>query len=206
MYNFKKENTTHLFASLFQPSLRLRLTGHYYLLTNYTYIQDYHEAKQFNALFNVLRIAVEKTIKLGKHWNWHADVYFQQTIGSAPVNLPQIFTRNRIAYEGNFGFKNLDIALGLEARYHTPYKADGYSPVIGQFFSQDSISINNPLPDITAYVHFRIRSFKAYFRAENLNTAKVSSGFGFTNNNLAAPGYPYPGFMLRLGIYWSFVN
>ena len=204
--NFKNENTTHLFASLFQPSLRLRLSGDYYLLTNYTYMQNYHEAHQFGALFNVLRIAAEKTIKLGKRWYWHADVYFQQVIGNAPVNLPQVFTRNRIAYEGNLGFKNLNIAIGLEARYHTPYKADGYSPVPGQFFYQDSIRINNR-PDIAAYIHFRIRSFKAYFRAENLNTATInSSGVEFTNNNIAAPGYPYPGFMLRLGIYWNFVN
>jgi hypothetical protein len=203
--DFKKENITHLFASLFQPALRVRLAGHYYLLTNYTYLSDFNQAEQFNALFNVLRVSVEKTIKLGKRWNWHADVYFQQTIGNAPVNLPLIFTRQRIAYEGNLGFKNLDIAFGLEGRYQTPYKADNYSPVSGQFFFQDSIRINN-LPDIAAYVHFRIRPFKAYVRAENLNTARNNDGFGFTNNNLAAPGYPYPGLVIRLGIYWSFVN
>ncbi|MEI9912950.1 MAG: putative porin [Bacteroidota bacterium] len=84
------------------------------------------------------------------------------------------------------------MALGLEMRYHTPYKADGYSPVLGQFFYQDSIRINNPLPDISAYVHFRIKSFKAYIRAENLNTARASNGFGFTNNNQEVPGYPTP--------------
>ena len=204
--DLKNENTTHLFASLFQPSLRLRLSGDYYLLTNYTYIRNYHEVQQFGSLFNVLRVAVEKTVKIGKRWNWHVDVYFQQTVGDAPVNLPQVFTRNRLAYEGNFGFKNLNIAIGIEGRYHTPYKADGYAPVIGQFFYQDSIRINN-LPDIAAYIHLRIRGFKAYFRAENLNTAEFSNGsVEFTRNNFAAPGYPYPGFMLRLGVYWSFVN
>jgi len=31
-------------------------------------------------------------------------------------------------------------------------------------------------------------------------------GFGFTNNSLAAPGYPYPGLQIRVGIWWSFVN
>jgi hypothetical protein len=205
--NFKKENTTHLFASLYQSSLKLKLSGHYYLLTNYSYIKNYYELEQFGSLFNVLRIAAEKTIKLGKRWNWHTEVYFQQSLGNAPVNLPLVFTRNRVAYEGNLGFKNLDMALGLEMRYHTPYKADGYSPVLGQFFYQDSIRINNSLPDITAYLHFRIRSFKAYIRAENLNTASGSvGGFGFTNNNLAAPDYPYPGLVIRVGIYWSFVN
>ncbi|MDP4263669.1 MAG: putative porin [Bacteroidota bacterium] len=204
--NFKKENTTHLSASLYQPSLKLRLSGHYYLMTNYTYVTHYYQLEQDNSLFNVLLISLEKTIKVGKHWNWHADIYFQQVVGNAPVNLPLIYTRNRFAYEGNLGFKNLDIALGIEARYNTPYKADGYSPVLGQFFYQEDTRLDNPLPDITAYVHFRIRPFKAYFRVENLNTARSNGGFGFTNNNFAVPGYPYPGLILRLGVYWSFVN
>ena len=204
--NFKNENTTHLFASLFQPSLRLRLSGDYYLLTNYTYIVNYRQAQQFSSLFNVLRVALEKTISLGEGFYWHADIYFQQKIGSAPVNIPQIFTRNRVGYEGRFGLKNLNIAMGIEGRYHTPYKADGYSPVLGQFFYQDSIRISNR-PDIAAYLHFRVRSFKAYFRIENINTVEFNDGgLDFTKNNLAAPGYPYPGFMLRFGVYWSFVN
>ncbi|HQW44664.1 MAG TPA: hypothetical protein PLX74_10820 [Chitinophagaceae bacterium] len=206
--DFKKENNTHLFASYFLPSFKFRLTGHYYLSTNYTYIEDYYKLQQENALFNVLQIAAEKTIKLGKRWHWHAEVYFQQVIGNGPVNVPVIYTRNRIAYEGNLGFKNLNIAMGAELRYRSSYKADGYSPVQGQFYYQDSITIKNPLPDIAAYMHFRIRSFKAFVRAENLNTAGKleNGGFGFTNNNLIAPGYALPGLQFRLGVYWSFVN
>jgi Putative porin len=205
--NFKKENNTHLFASYYLPWFKFRLTGHYYLLTNYSYITHYNELQQENTLFNVLQIALEKTIKLGKRWNWHTETYFQQVIGNAPVNVPTIFTRNRIAYEGNLGFKNLDIALGLEFRYHTPYKADAYSPVLGQFYYQDSITIRDKLPDITAFLHFRIKSFKAFVRMENLNTAET--GFGsltFTRNNLTAPGYALPGLQFRLGVYWGFVN
>ena len=115
--------------------------------------------------------------------------------------------RNRLAYEGNLGFKNLDIAFGLEFRYHTPYKADNYSPVLGQFYYQDSITIRNRRPDISAYAHFRIKPFKAFIRLENLNTAETSLGnLSFTRNNLVAPGYPMPGLQFRLGIYWSFVN
>jgi len=93
----------------------------------------------------------------------------------------------------------------VEARYHTPYEADNYSPVLGQFFYQNAVTISN-LPDIAAMLHFRIRSFRAYIRAENLNTARLFGGFQFNNNNLAAPDYPTPGLILRLGIYWSFVN
>lgn len=206
--NLKKENNTHLFASYFLPSFRLRLTGHYYLATNYTYFSSFYKINQETSLFNLLQIAIEKTIKLGKRWNWHADIYFQQKVGDAPVNVPVIYMRNRIAYEGNLGFKNLNIAMGLEARYRTAYKADNYSPALGQFFYQDSVTIRNPLPDISAYVHFRIRPFKAFVRAENLNAARklTNGGFGFTHNNLVAPGYALPGLQIRLGVYWSFVN
>lgn len=206
--NFKKENNTHLFASYFLPSFKFRLTGHYYLVTNYTYFSSYYQLQQESTLFNVLQIALHKTIRIGKRWNWHTDIYFQQVVGDAPVNLPVIYTRNRIGYEGNLGFKNLDIAMGLEARYRSAYKANGYSPLPGQFYYQDSITIRNSLPDISAYVHFRIKPFKAYIRAENLNAARKmkGEGFGFTRNNLVAPDYPLPGLQIRVGIWWSFVN
>jgi hypothetical protein len=206
--DFKKENNSHLFASLFVPAIKLKLGGHYYLMTNFTYISDYYRLQQESALFNVLQVAAEKTIRLGKHWNWHADVYLQQVIGTGPVNLPAFYTRNRIGYEGNLGFKNLNITMGAEIRYRSPYKADGYSPVLSQFFYQDSITISNKLPDISAYVHFRIRPFKAFIRAENLNTAKKleGGGFAFANNNVVVPGYALPGLQIRVGIYWSFVN
>ena len=204
--NFEKENITHLYASLLQPENKLKLTGHYFLLTNYTYLKNFYELSQESSLFNVLQASLEKTIKLSKKFNWHSEIYFQQVIGNAPVNLPLIFTRNRFAYEGPTKFKNLDIALGAEVRYHTPYKADGYSPALGQFYFQDSITIKNQLPELSAYLHFRIRPMKFFIRAENLNTARNLGGFGFTNNIIETPGYPNPGLQLRLGLWWSFVN
>jgi hypothetical protein len=203
--SFNKENITMLSASLFQPALNLRLSGNYFLVSNLTYFTDYYKAEQENALFNLLQVGIEKIIRIGKRWIWHSDVYFQQKTGDPALNLPTIFTRNRIGYEGTLGFRKLNLATGLEIRYHTPYKADGYSPAIGKFFYQDSISISNR-PDITFYLHFRIRNFRAFGRAENLNTITSTNGFGFRHHNFGAPGYPYPGLNLRLGIYWSFVN
>ncbi len=204
--DIKKENTVHLHASLYQPALKLKLTGNYYLLTNYSYLRNFYEWSQESTVFNVLRIGAQKTISLGKSWKWHADVYFQQVLGNPPMNLPTIFTRNRIGYEGSLGFKNLDLAFGAELRYHTDYNGDAYSPVMGSFQYQDSTTTRNQVPHIAGYVHFRIRSFKFYFRAENLNTMSGRDGFGFTNNIIETPGYPYPGLLMRFGIYWNFVN
>ncbi len=203
--NLKKENITRLSASFFQPSFALKVSGDYFLVSNYTYITNFYKVQQEETVFNLLQLSVEKIFRLGKRWVWRSEIYFQQKAGNVALNVPLIFTRNRIGYEGNLGFKNLDIAIGVEGRYHTPYKPDNYSPLLGKFFYQDSLRISN-LPDITGYVHFRIRSFKTYFRAENLNTITGKNGFGFRNNSFGVPGYPYPGLVIRLGIYWSFVN
>lgn len=201
-----KENITNIFGSLEQPRFRLKLTGNYYLITNYTYFKNYYQSDQSAALFNLLQVTANKEFRLARHWKWYARVTMQQKAGSAPVNVPLIFTRNRIGYEGNLGFRNLQFMFGTELKYHTPYKADGYSPVLGQFYYQNSETIRLRMPEIDLYLHFRIKSFTAYIRAENLNSLRIRDQFGFTNNNLAAPLYPYPGLLLRLGIFWSFVN
>ncbi len=203
---FKKENTTRIFASIEQPQRKLKLYGNYFLLTNYSYFSDYYHAKQSSALFNLLQIGIEKEFRLRKHLQWIFEMTVQQKAGDGPVHVPLVYTRSRIGYLGNLGFKNLLLATGLEIKYNTPYKADGYSPLLGQFYYQDSSTVHLNFPVINGYFHFRVKSFTAYVRLENLNTLSFKHGFGFTNNNLAIDGYPYPGLQLRIGIYWSFVN
>ncbi|MER3471432.1 MAG: hypothetical protein C4330_08865 [Chitinophagaceae bacterium] len=203
--SFTKENTAHIFAAIANPALRLQLTGDYYLISNYTYINKYFILQQEAALFNVLRVGALKTIRLGKYLNWYAEGYLQQKTGGAQLNIPLLYTRNRIMYEGKLGFKNLNIAFGSEIRYHTPYKPDNYSPVLGQFAYQNDTTIANR-SQVDAFINFRIQGFRFFLRAENLNSIDFANGFGFTKNNLAAPDYPYPGMVLRLSIYWSFVN
>jgi hypothetical protein len=134
----------------------------------------------------------------------YSDVIVQQTDAAAPVRVPLFYTRQRLALEGLF-FKNLNLSTGVEARYNTPFKAYNYSPVMGRFFPQDSVQIKNR-PDISAFFHFRIKSFTGLLRFENLNTIDFSQGFGFTHNNFAAPHYPTQGLVFRIGVQWNFVN
>jgi hypothetical protein len=200
-----KENVTHFFGKAINPGLKFQLGADYFLVTNYLYFSEYYKPEQENNVFNLLRVNALKSFRLSKNWNWHSELYLQQQAGNANLHLPLAFTRNRVEYEGNFGFKNLVVAFGCELRYHTPYKIDNYSPVVGQFSYQDTVQIRNR-PEVNAFFNFRIRGFKAYVRAENLNTVSFNDGFGFKEYNRAAPDYPYPGLVLRFGVYWSFVN
>jgi hypothetical protein len=200
-----KENITHLFGSLEQPQRKLAVSGNYYLVSNYAYYKDYFHVAQESALFNLLSFSIEKETRIKKNWNWRTWTVIQQKTGNVAINVPLLLTRNQVGYDGNLGFKNLQISFGLESRYFTPYKANGYSPLIGQFYLQDSITIRLKAPEMGIYIHFRIKSFTAYLRFENLNTLHITTG-KFTNNNIVLPNYPYPGLQMRLAIYWGFVN
>lgn len=203
--NFKKENTTEIFGSFELPSQKFKLSGRYMLLSNYTYFSSYNQAAQYGTLFNMLQVTAQKQFKIGGKWNWRTWVTLQQLTGDPPVNVPLIFTRNQVGYDGNLNFKNLLISFGLEFRYYTPYKADRYAPVIGQFFNQNDTTVTMKFPETAAYMHFRIRTFTAYLRFENLNSLDISSG-KFVNNNIVSPDYAYPGMQMRIGVYWSFIN
>ncbi len=203
--SFNNTNISKLSANLFLPGQSLRLYGNYYAVTNFLYFDDYYTLRQQPALFNYIVAGLEKRFRLSRHFFWYTEAAFQQSDGNAPVHLPLVYTRNRLAFEGNF-FKNLYLSTGIEIRYFTPYKADGYTPLNGQFYYQNTSTLSNR-PDVNVYFNFRIKSFKAFIRAENLNTLdKYGTDFGFLNHNFSAPHYPQNALWLRFGIWWNFVN
>lgn len=201
---FNKENNTRLFAEYINPAKSFTVRGSYYLISNYMYFDSFFNARQSAALFNVLHINAEKKIKLHKHWNLYSEIHVQQTTANAPVNLPLVLLRNRLAFEGNF-YTNLFLSTGLEFRFATPFKADGYSPFNGNFYLQQTTNLYNRA-DMHAFLHFRIKSFKGFIRAENLNAILPTSNALSNKFNFHAPLYPNTGFWFRLGIWWNFVN
>jgi hypothetical protein len=202
---FLKENATHLFASIEQPRRQLILSASYYLISNYTYVADYYKEAQASSLFNLLQVTLKKQFTIYRHWHWRTTTILQQVAGSSPVHVPLLVSSNQVGFDGNFGYRNLNLSFGTEIRYISGYKADGYSPVAGQFFTQNAV-VSQHLPDINFYVHMRIRGFVAYIQAENVNAFQLGSNPGFYDNNFVAPYYPSPGLVLRFGFFWDFVN
>lgn len=199
---FNRENSTSLGITLTGDKFQAMFNTH--TLFNYTYFKGYHQPEQFSRGIQIVQASFYRRIPLTKYWNWHTEVLIQAVDAASPVRVPLFYTRNRLAYEGR-PFRNLLISTGLECRYYSPYKAMGYSPLPGQFTVQDTMVIRNR-PDLHLYLHARIRNFAGYFRIENVQTIDPANGFTFTRNNFAAPLYPTPGLMIRLGIQWWYVN
>ena len=198
----KKENITVLTAVANNP--RFSLMARNISIANYTYFKNFYQTDQFNGLVNITQITASTHAKIVGHLNLYSDFIVQKTAGNNPIRVPLFYTRQRLAFEGTF-FKNLNLSTGLDINYNTPYKAYNYSPVMGKFFPQDSITISN-LPQVSMFFDFRIKSLFAFIRVENLNTLKIQPDFGFNNNSFAAPLYPLPGLDIRFGIKWGFVN
>mgnify|MGYP000857443369 FL=1 len=196
----KKENTARVFAEYENPLKHFKLSGEYFLVNNYTYFDSFFAAKQESSVMNVLHISAEKKIKLSKYWNWYIEAHVQQTTANTPINLPLFLTRQRLAFEGNF-YTNLFVSTGIELKYYTNYKAANYSPFTGQFFYQKFYTVANR-PEINAFLHLRIKSFKAFVRLENINTLIPGNG----KYNFSAQQYAQNSMWFRLGIWWNFIN
>lgn len=201
--NFNKENISKLTAAYINDPASLKISGSYYIISNFLYFDSFFEASQESTLFNVIDIRLEKSFKLSRYLNWYSEIDFQKVLGGGPVHVPFILTRNRLAFEGTF-YKNLNLSTGLEIRYYTNYRTDNYSPFLGQYFYQNTFMTSNR-PDVNAFFDFRIRTFKAFVHLDNLNTFDFSK-YSFSKYNYVAPNYPNQGMWLRVGILWSFIN
>jgi Putative porin len=200
--SFKNENIITFGASSTNKFITAGFNN--IVITNYAYFKNLYQKDQYNKPINLIQFYASKKIKLKKYWYYYADATVQIVDNAAPINVPLLFTRSRISFEKT-AYKNLKLSAGLELRYYTNYKPNNYSPLLSQFTAQDNFVVNNK-PDVSAFFNFRIRGFTTYIRMENLNTITFKNGFGFRDNNFAAPHHPNQGQTIRFGIKWWFVK
>ena len=199
-----KENATILNGALANKKLGWEASVTYQLIQNYNYYTSGFKPAVYGSVMSYVRGQVEHKIKISKHWNWYDQATLQLLDPNAPVHVPLLLTRQRIAFEGNF-YKNLDLSTGLEFIYHTNYKADAYMPFTGQFYNQDVYTTQNR-PTANAFLHFMIKRFKGYIRLENLNTLLPTTKALGNSYNFTAQNYPTNGMWFRVGIWWNFIN
>ena len=200
----KKENTIDMNGELGNAAKGFRVSFNYQLINNYNYFSSGYQAAVYTKPISYISTVLANKIKMSKHWNWYNETTVQVLDKSAPINIPFILSRQRLAFEGNF-YKNLNLSTGLEMIYHTDFKADDYMPMTGQFYLQNSYVLSNR-PTANAFLHFMIKRFKGYIRLENLNTLIPTSNSLGNTYNFTAQNYPGTGTWFRVGIWWNFIN
>ncbi|NER18678.1 putative porin [Spongiivirga citrea] len=180
----------------------------YSIIDNYAYFgketlpegsTDFAQAQplQFTNTINYLKATLEHEISW-RGFALHNTVQYQNvTQDSQVINVPEIVTRNTFYYSGFLFKKAMYFQTGVTLKYFTEYNADEYSPLLGEFYTQNQTKIGN-FPVLDFFFNAKVRQTRIYLKAEHFNSS--FTGYNF----LSAPNYPYRDFIVRFGLVWNF--
>jgi hypothetical protein len=183
--------------------LKLDLKAEYFLVTGYQYFEaqtpggiDVAPA-QLSSPLSLLKISAGKKFDFGR---WHFEDYFvyQQSDNQSTLRIPQIYNYFNVYYTRLF-FNVLNAAIGVNARYNTPYTAPNYAIGLGQFYNSVNFSFNS-YPVITPYVKATLFRTNLFLMYDYANQGLQSNGY-YTINR-----YPMPDKLLKFGVSWTFYN
>lgn len=156
--------------------------------------------KQYSKAINYLGIRLQKEFTFGKFALDNTVLYQVVTQEENVLNLPKFTTRNTLYYSDYWFDKALFLQTGFTFQYFTEYYADGYLPVIGDFYTQTHSKIGN-YPVLDFFFNAKIRTARVFLKVENFNQKLMKK-----NKHYAAPGYPYRDMTIRIGIIWDFFS
>lgn len=144
------------------------------------------------------------TLSQGFKWgpfNWDTELTYQATTNKDALPLP-VFSGYTNMYLTFRIAKVLRTELGADLRYFTSYYAPAYSPVIGQYATQDAsaaVKVGN-YPVVNAYVNFHLKRTRFYLMASHVNGSSTGK------NSFLVPHYPLNRLVIRFGVSWNFIN
>ena len=154
--------------------------------------------KQYSKSIQYLSFKVSKEVKFWKLALDNTLLYQQVSQDSEILNVPKIVTRNTLYFSDYFFTKALYLQTGVILNYFTKYNANGYNPIISDFFIQNKQEIGD-FANLDFFINARIRQTRIFLKAEHFNSAMSSR-----NTFYSAPNYPYRDFMVRFGLVWNF--
>lgn len=157
------------------------------LIAPYQYDGDINYVKiDANREFNYWRFSLDNTLM------------YQKTLdGENVFHVPSFVTRNSLYYKDYWFKHNLYLQTGFTFNYFTSFKADGYDPVLAEFYVQNNEQLKG-FTRLDFFFNAKVRTARIFFKLENLTTIFDQS------NNFAAPYQPYRDFVIRFGIVWDF--
>jgi Putative porin len=154
--------------------------------------------KQYEKSIQYLSLKVNKEIK---YWKLALDntlLYQKASQEDEILNVPQIVTRNTLYFSDYFFTRALYLQTGVTFNYFTKYYANGYNPVITDFYSQNKQKIGD-FANFDFFINARVRQCRIFLKAEHFNSA-----WSDRNTFYSAPNYPYRDFIVRFGLVWNF--
>jgi len=146
----------------------------------------------------IFSVTLDQNIALGP---FHLDnnITYQTTSNPEVLPLPKLSTYTNMYLDFKIA-KVLKTELGADMKFFTEYYAPDYSPIIGQFTTQNPNNLvkigKHPL--ISAYVNFELKRLRFYVQYYHANAGTARAFWG--------PGYPMNPTGIHFGLSWNFYD
>ncbi len=174
----------YTYFSLDKPSQKEEVDS---IMTPKQYGGDVHYFKiKANREFSFGRFALDNTL-----------LYQKVLHGAAVFHVPDIVTRNTLYYSNYLFHRNLFMQTGFTFNYFNSYYADGYDPVMSEYYVQDREKLQG-FSRLDFFLNAKVQTARIFFKVENLTTLVDGNG------HYAASHEPYRDWVIRFGLVWNF--
>lgn len=193
--DLKKQNVFKAGAywTIFDYALRFNFIN----AGKYVYLNNLFEPTQLEKPLQVIELLLYAPVRT-KHFSLDAELALQHSTNEA-VHVPLFAGKVSAIYNTKIFKKRLHFQVGIDLFYNTRYYADGYNPILHQFYVQQDLYAGNYLY-VNAHLAFRVKRISFFLRGGNLIAGLLSY------NYMTTPGYPMQGRSLELGVNWKFYD
>jgi hypothetical protein len=208
--DFNKTKVHNLSFAYENPKFGFYSKAEYYMLSNYLYYKEVDnpnfdptllrqiEPTQFNSNINLLKITVGEKLKFG---NFRFDNFavYQKTDFSTVLQTPEIYTWHSFYYNNTI-VKVINLNVGFDVRFHTPFNNPSYSINVSQFYNDNADIEFSTYPVVDLWLTATLKRTNFFLRYDYINQGLFSRGYYTVRR------YPMADANFRFGVSWKFYD
>lgn len=197
--SFKMKSTTKIGGSVDIPYWKLHLDAGYSMLGNTLYYDNEGIARQSGEVVSVISANLRKEFVI---WWFHLDnnILFQYSSNQNVMPVPMLALNLRYYLQFNVVKGVMQMQIGAQCLYNTPWRMPSYNPNLGVFFNQSQYTFGN-CPYIDVFANIQWKRACIFIKGENINQGgPMKKGMDY----FTATSYIHTQRTLKLGILWPF--
>ena len=194
-YEWKKQNFFK--ASVYWTLLNYKASFNFINAGRYLYLDNNFDPIQLEKPFQVIQLMLYAPVRT-KFFCLDAQLALQHATNKV-IAVPLFAGKLGALYTTRIFKKRLHFQVGVDLFYNTKYYADGYDPLLHQFYAQQYIITGNYLY-VNAHLALRVKRISFFVRGGNLIAGLLSFRY------ITTPGYPMQGRNFEVGVNWKFYD
>lgn len=167
----------------------------YFMLHNYVYWNAELQPTLLDSYANIIQLHLTSQI-FHKGFGLNLNGYLQYANREA-IQIPVFAAKMDVFYRFNIFKNKAKLQIGLNAAYNTNYYADGYAPLLHQFYHQHEVKTGNYCY-LDLYLAIQVQRIQIYAKGTHL----LSGLMGY--HYFTTPNYPMQNRRAEIGITWRF--